>query len=104
MHINGIYILDIFFVTPSFWYDAKSKWATCNFNYLPLKIKFGIFQLKLANKLQESPDHQTTMVITFKWHWNNIRYFDDVIMTSRFETQMGDQVIFISYPLKFDLV
>ena len=25
-------------------------------------------------------------------------------MTSRRETQMGDQVIFISYPLKFDLV
>ena len=30
--------------------------------------------------------------------------FDDVIMTSRRETQMGDQVVFISYPLKFDLV
>ena len=26
------------------------------FNYLPSKIKFGIFRLKLANKLQESPD------------------------------------------------
>ena len=25
-------------------------------------------------------------------------------MTSRRETQMSDQVIFISYPLKFDLV
>ena len=25
-------------------------------------------------------------------------------MTSRRETKMGDQVIFISYPLKFDLV
>ena len=33
-----------------------------------------------------------------------MRYFDDVIMTSRRETQMGDQVIFISYPLKLDLV
>ena len=33
-----------------------------------------------------------------------MRYFDDVIMTSRRETQMGDQVIFISYPLNFDLV
>ena len=44
------------------------------------------------------------MVITFKWHWNNIRYFDDVIMTSRRKIHMGDQVIFSSYPLKFDLV
>ena len=34
----------------------------------------------------------------------SLRYFDDVIMTTRRETQMGDQVIFISYPLKFDLV
>ena len=41
------------------------------------------------------------MDIPFKLHWYN---FDDVIMTSRRETQMGDQVIFISYPLKFDLV
>ena len=40
----------------------------------------------------------------FKLHWYNIRYYDDVIMTSKRETQMGDQVIFISYPLKFDLV
>ena len=30
--------------------------------------------------------------------------FDDVIMTSRRKTQMGDQVIFNSYPLKFDVV
>ena len=44
------------------------------------------------------------MDIPFKLHWYNIRYFDDAIMTSRRETQMGDQVIFISYPLKFDLV
>ena len=44
------------------------------------------------------------MDIPFELHLYNIRYFDDVIMTSRRETQMGDQVIFISYPLKFDLV
>ena len=46
------------------------------------------------------------MDIPFKLHWYNIHvhYFDDVVMTSRRETQMGDQVIFISYPLKFDLV
>ena len=44
------------------------------------------------------------MDIPFKLHWYNIRYFDDVKMTPIRETQMGDQVIFISYPLKFDLV
>ena len=44
------------------------------------------------------------MGIPFKLHWYNTRYFDDVIVTSRRETQMGDQVIFISYPLKFDFV
>ena len=44
------------------------------------------------------------MDITFKRHWHNIRYFDDVIISSRREIQMGDQVIYISYPLKFDLV
>ena len=44
------------------------------------------------------------MDIPFKLHRYNIRYFDDVIMMSRRETQKGDQVIFISYPLKFDLV
>ena len=26
------------------------------FNYLPSKIKIGAFRLKLANKMQESPD------------------------------------------------
>ena len=46
----------------------------------------------------------TTMDIPFKLHWYNIRYFDDVIMTFRRETQMGEQVIFISYPLKCELV
>ena len=27
-----------------------------NFDYLPHKIKFGAFRLKLAHKIQESPD------------------------------------------------
>ena len=27
-----------------------------NFNYLPPQVKFGAFRLKLANKMQESPD------------------------------------------------
>ena len=40
------------------------------------------------------------MDITFRLHWHNLRYFDDVIISSRREIQMGDQVIFISYPLK----
>ena len=56
MHKYGIYISYVIFVTSSFYSDAKSKWATFFFNYLPPKIKFGIFRLKLANKLQESPD------------------------------------------------
>ena len=71
-----------------------------NFNYLPPKIKFGAFRLKFAHKMQESPDPHI-----LQWTYRyNIRYFDDVIMTSRRKTQKGDQVIFISYPLKFDLV
>ena len=44
------------------------------------------------------------MDITFRRHWHNIRYVDDVIILSRREIQIGDQSIFISYPLKFDLV
>ena len=44
------------------------------------------------------------MDITIRRHWHNIRYFDDVIMSSRREIQKGDQVIFISYPIKLDLV
>ena len=44
------------------------------------------------------------MPIAIDYHWHNIHYFDDVIVTSRREIQMGDQVIFISYPLKFNLL
>ena len=33
-----------------------------------------------------------------------MRYFDDVIISSIRETQIGDHAIFISYSLKFDLV
>ena len=44
------------------------------------------------------------MDITFKLHCYNIRFFDDVIMTSRRDIQIGDQMIFINYRLKFDLV
>ena len=33
-----------------------------------------------------------------------MRYFDDIIILPRRETQMVDQVIIISYPLTFDLV
>ena len=50
--------------------------------------------------MQENPDRHR-----LQWTYRyNLRYFDDVIMTSRRETQMADQVIFISYPLKFDLI
>ena len=33
-----------------------------------------------------------------------MRYFDDVIISPKRDTQMGGQVIVIGYPLKFDLV
>ena len=43
-------------MTSSFCSDAKTIWATNYFFYLPPKIKFGAFRLKLAHKMQESPD------------------------------------------------
>ena len=75
-----------------------------NFNYLPPKITFGAFRLKLAHKMQESPDPHRLQWIYRLNCTDTIYAIDDVIMTSRRETQMGDQMIFISYPLKFDLV
>ena len=55
--------------------------------------------------MQESPDrHRLQWTYRLNCTDTILCYFDDVIMTSRRETQMGDQVIFISYPLKFDLV
>ena len=48
-------------MTSSFCSDAKTIWATFNFNYLPPKIKFGAFRQKLAHKMQESPDRQWTI-------------------------------------------
>ena len=69
-----------------------------NFNFLPLKIKFCAFRLKLAHTMQESPDPHI-LQWTYRFNCTDLRYFDDVIMTSRRETQIGDQVIFISYPL-----
>ena len=56
MHIYGIYILDVIFVTSSFCFDEINIGRHDYFNYLPPKIKFGIFGLKLANTLQESHD------------------------------------------------
>ena len=55
--------------------------------------------------MQESPDPHR-LQCTYRLNCTDTIYaiFDDVIMTSRRETQMGDQVIYISYPLKFDLV
>ena len=43
-------------MTSSFCSDAKTVWRHVNFNYLPPEIKFGAFRLKLAQKMQESPD------------------------------------------------
>ena len=56
MNKYDIYILDVILVTSSFCSDAKSISRSVYLNYLPPKIKFGIFPLKLANELQESPD------------------------------------------------
>ena len=55
-HFNDV----IFFVL-----TRKQYGRHVEFNYLPPKIKFGAFRLKLANKMQESPD---TMDIPFKLH------------------------------------
>ena len=41
---------------------------------------------------------------TYKWHIRNVRDLDDAIISSKRENQMGDQLIFISYHLKFNLV
>ena len=44
-------------MTSSFCSDTNTIWATyVNFSYLPPKIKFGAFQLELANKMEEKPD------------------------------------------------
>ena len=57
-----------------FTYEASVQWRHLfvlmrkqygrhvNLNYLPPKIKFGAFRLKLANRMQESPDRQ-------RLHW-----------------------------------
>ena len=43
-------------MTSSFVLMRKHYGRHVNFNYKPPKIKFGAFRLKLAKKLQESPD------------------------------------------------
>ena len=56
-----------------------------------------------SESLFNSPSRSVIKTIKIKVTSNN-NIFYSIIMTSRRETQMGDQVIFISYPLKFDLV
>ena len=57
MHICGIYILGVISMTSSFCSDAKTIYGLhVNFDYLPPKIEFGAFLLKLAHKMRESPD------------------------------------------------
>ena len=51
--------------------------------------------------MQESPDRHR-LQWTYRLNCTDTIYV--ILMTSRRETQMGDQVIFIIYPLKFDLV
>ena len=112
MHISGHYILGVISMTSS--YDMGDMLSTrvdsslrtkqtnnVNFNYLPPNIKFGAFRLKLAHKMQESPEPDR-LQWTYRLYCTDTIYA--ILMTSRRETQVGDQVIFISYPLKFDLV
>ena len=63
--------------------------------FYQLRLNLVYFDLNRQTNCKKGP-----IVIDYnghnvKWHWNNNRYFDDVIMTSRRETQMGDKVIFI---------
>ena len=43
-------------MTSSFVLMRRQYGRHVNLNYLPPKIKFGAFRLKLAHKMQESPD------------------------------------------------
>ena len=81
-HFNDV----IFFVMM-----RKQYGRHVNFNYLPLRLNL-VLSTELANKMQESLNRHR-----LQWTYClnctdtiNIRYFDDVIMTPRRETQMGD--------------
>ena len=56
MHIYVVFTYTRHFNDVIFCSDARQYGRHINFNYLPPKIKFGPFRLKLAHKMQESPD------------------------------------------------
>ena len=50
-----------------------------NLNYLPPKIQFGAFRLKLAHKMQESPDPH---VLQWIYRLNSTDTIYAILMTS----------------------
>ena len=48
-------------------------------NYLPPKIKFGAIRLKLAHKIQESPDPH---ILQWTYRLNSTDTIYDILMTS----------------------
>ena len=57
----------------------KHNWRHVNFNYLPPKIKFGAFRLKLANITHESPDRHR-LRWTYRLNFTDTIYV--ILMTS----------------------
>ena len=66
-------------MTSSFCSDAKTIWATFNFNYLPPQIKFGAFRLKLVHKMQKSPDPH---LLQWRYRLNCTDTIYAILMTS----------------------
>ena len=50
-----------------------------SFNYIPPKIKFGAFRMKLANKKQESPDRH---ILQWAYRLNCTDTIYVILMTS----------------------
>ena len=51
-------------------------------NYLPHKIKFGIFRQKLANKLQESQESLDRHRLQWSYRLNGTGTINAILMTS----------------------
>ena len=64
-------------MTPSFSSNAKNN---VNLNYLPPQIKLGAFRLKLASKMQESPDRHR-LQWTYRLNCTDTIYV--ILMTSK---------------------
>ena len=55
-HIYVVFTYRRHFNDVIFLFRCETIGRHVKFNYLPPKIKFGAFRLKLANKMHESPD------------------------------------------------